>query len=75
MAKYYTEPLKAAGKALMALGNIGAALLFVQSYWTLDKLSGLIASIIWLMGCYSAGMILVGLGYRREPRNANQNKE
>ena len=75
MAKYYTEPLKAAGKALIALGNVGAALLFVQSYWTLDKLSGLIASIIWLMGCYSAGMILVGMGYRREPRNANHDEE
>ena len=75
MAKYYAEPLKAAGKALIALGNIGAALLFVQSYWTLDKLSGLIASIMWLISCYAVGMMLVGMGYRREPRNANHDKE
>ena len=68
MAKYYAEPLKAAGKGLIALGNIGAALLFVQSYWTLDKLSGLIASIMWLISCYAVGMMLVGMGYRREPQ-------
>ena len=40
MAKYYAESLKSAGKGLIAFGNIGAALLFVQSYWEMSRLSG-----------------------------------
>ena len=71
MAKYHAESLKAAGKGLIAFGNIGAALLFVQSYWTLDKLSGLAASAVWLISCYLAGMTLVGAGHKRESENTN----
>ncbi len=66
MAKYYAEPLKAAGKGLIALGNIGAALLFVQSYWEMSRLSGLVMSIVWLLSCYFVGMLLVGIGHKRE---------
>ena len=66
MAKYHAEPLKAAGKGLIALGNIGAALLFVQSYWEMSRLSGPVMSIVWLIGCYSIGMMLVGIGHKRQ---------
>ena len=75
MAKYYAESLKAAGKGLIAFGNIGAALLFVQSYWTMDKLSGLVASIVWLVGYYIAGMALVGIGHKHESLNMNHDRE
>ena len=67
MAKY-AEPLKEAGKGLIALGNIGSGLLFVQSFWEMSKLSGLVGSIIWLVGFYAIGMTLINTYYKRREK-------
>jgi len=64
MAKY-TKPLEEAGKGLIALGNIGAGLLFVQSFWVMNKLSGLVVSIMWLISFYAAGMALINRSNKR----------
>ncbi|MDD9807474.1 MAG: hypothetical protein OXU34_04280 [Gammaproteobacteria bacterium] len=67
MAKY-TKPLEEAGKGLIALGNIGAGLLFVQSFWEMNKLSGLAASIMWLLSSYAVGMALISRSNRRRKK-------
>jgi len=64
MAKY-TKPLEEAGKGLIALGNLGAGLLFVQSFWVMNKLSSLVVSIVWLIGFYAAGMTLISRKNKR----------
>jgi len=67
MAKY-TKPLEEAGKGLIALGNIGAGLLFVQSFRVMNKLSGLVVSIMWLISFYAAGMALINISNKRRKR-------
>jgi len=67
MAKY-TKPLEEAGKGLIALGNLGAGLLFVQSFWEMNKLSGLVVSIIWLIGFYIVGTALMSMSYKRRTK-------
>ena len=67
MAKY-TKPLEEAGKGLIALGNLGAGLLFVQSFWVMNKLSGLVVSIIWLTGSYATGMALINISNKRRKK-------
>jgi len=67
MAKY-TKPLEEAGKGLIALGNIGAGLLFVQSFWVMNKLSGLAASIMWLISLYAAGIVLINISNKRREK-------
>ncbi len=67
MAKY-AEPLKEAGKGLIALGNIGSGLLFVQSFWEMSKLSGLVVSVIWLISLYAAGTALINTSNKRRSK-------
>jgi len=67
MAKY-TKPLEEAGKGLIALGNIGTGLLFVQSFWVMNKLSGLAASIMWLISLYAAGIVLINISNKRREK-------
>ncbi|MDD9807473.1 MAG: hypothetical protein OXU34_04275 [Gammaproteobacteria bacterium] len=64
MAKY-TKPLEEAGKGFIALGNLGAGLLFFQSFWLTNKLSSLVASIAWLIGFYAIGMTLINISNKR----------
>ncbi|MDD9886364.1 MAG: hypothetical protein OXU83_04285 [Gammaproteobacteria bacterium] len=67
MAKY-TKPLEEAGKGFIALGNLGAGLLFFQSFWLTEKLSSLVASIAWLISFYAIGMALISRKTRRRKK-------
>jgi len=56
------------GKGFIALGNLGTGLLFFQSFWLTNKLSGLVVSIMWFLGSYAIGMTLIDISNKRRKK-------